>query len=56
MTTTFEVYTDKAGYYRWRLVAANGEIVANSEAYSTRSNAVASAAKVKVWASSAVIV
>lgn len=26
----FEVYTDKSGQYRWRLKAANGQIIATS--------------------------
>jgi uncharacterized protein len=26
----FEVYKDKAGKYRWRLVASNGRIIAES--------------------------
>lgn len=29
----FEVFRDGAGSWRWRLVARNGEIVAQSEAY-----------------------
>lgn len=51
----FVIYTDRAGLYRWKLIAGNGEIVAASEAYSTRSNAVRSAQRVKVWAASAYI-
>lgn len=33
----FEMYTDKAGKCRWRLKAANGEVIATSEAYTTES-------------------
>ena len=33
MAPKFEMYTDKAGKCRWRLKAANGEIIATSEAY-----------------------
>jgi uncharacterized protein YegP (UPF0339 family) len=34
---TIQVFTDKAGEYRWRKMAANGSIVADSgEGYSTR--------------------
>lgn len=29
----YQVFEDKAGEWRWRLVANNGEIVAQSEAY-----------------------
>ena len=33
----FEVYKDKIGEYRWRLLAANGQIVADSgEGYTRR--------------------
>ena len=36
-TAKFEVYTDKAGEYRFRLKAPNGEIiVASSEGYKTK--------------------
>ncbi len=54
--TRFEIYKDSAGYYRWRLVAANNEKVAASEGYNTKQGAINSADKVKVWASSASIV
>ncbi len=41
MDATFDIYEDADGRYRWRLVAANSEIVADSgEGYATRSNAV----------------
>jgi uncharacterized protein YegP (UPF0339 family) len=33
MAPKFEMYTDKAGKCRWRLKAANGEVIATSEAY-----------------------
>ena len=37
---TFELYEDKAGEYRWRLVHDNGNIIADSgEGYSSKSNA-----------------
>jgi len=39
MAGTFEVYADKAGKYRFRLKAGNGEIVASGEAYESKSNA-----------------
>jgi uncharacterized protein YegP (UPF0339 family) len=32
----FEWYKDKAGKFRFRLVAANGEIIAIGEAYSSK--------------------
>lgn len=34
----FEVYQDKAGEYRFRLKAKNGEVVAVSEGYSSKAN------------------
>ncbi|MBI2617967.1 DUF1508 domain-containing protein [Candidatus Kaiserbacteria bacterium] len=54
--TTFEIYKDVAGYFRWRLVAANGEKVAASEAYVSKQGATTSAERVKYWASVAHIV
>jgi len=36
----WEVYKDRAGEYRWRLVAANGEIVAASEGYKNKKDAI----------------
>jgi uncharacterized protein YegP (UPF0339 family) len=52
----FVIYRDKADYYRWRLVANNGEKVAASEAYVSRQGAIISAKRVKILASSAEIV
>lgn len=34
----FEVYTDKAGEFRFRLKAKNGQIIATSEGYTTHAN------------------
>jgi len=39
MAGKFEVYEDKAHEYRFRLKAANGEVVAQGEGYTTRSDA-----------------
>jgi len=52
----FQIYRDVAGQYRWRLVAANGEIVAVSEAYTTKYGAELSARRVKILAPVAIIV
>lgn len=39
MAAEFEVYKDKAGEYRWRLQAANNEVVADSnEGYTSKSS------------------
>ena len=35
----FQVFKDKRNQWRWRLVAANGKIVAQSEAYTRPSDA-----------------
>lgn len=44
----FDIYRDKAGNYRWRLVANNGAKVASSgEAFASRSNATRAARDVK---------
>jgi len=43
--STFETFTDKAGQFRFRLKAANGEIILASEGYTTkaaRDNGIAS--------------
>ncbi len=52
----FRIYRDVAGQYRWRLVAGNGEKVAVSEAYTTKSDAIRSAERVKALAMLAEIV
>lgn len=39
MAGKFELYTDKAGKYRFRLKAGNGEIIASSEAYESKAGA-----------------
>ena len=52
----FEIYKDIVGEYRWRLKAKNGEIVSTSEGYTTKASAKISAQKMKLWASTAIIV
>ena len=39
MAGKFELYTDKAGEYRFRLKAGNGETIAVSEGYQSKSSA-----------------
>ncbi|MFB6252688.1 MAG: HVO_2922 family protein [Halobellus sp.] len=40
MSATFEIFEDKSGQYRWRLVHANGNIIADSgEGYATKQKA-----------------
>ena len=43
----FEIYKDKAGEFRFRLKAANGEIIAASEGYSSKQGAQAGIDSVK---------
>lgn len=56
MISKFEIYMDRTGQYRWRLKARNGEIVAVSEAYTTKYSAKCSAELVKSIAPLAIIV
>jgi uncharacterized protein YegP (UPF0339 family) len=46
-TGVFHVYRDTAGQFRWRLRAANGEIIAHGESYPTRAGAHAGVEAVK---------
>ncbi len=39
MAAKFEISKDKSGKYRFHLKAANGEIIAASQAYDTRAGA-----------------
>ena len=55
-TPKFEIFRDVQGYYRWRLVAGNGEKVAASEAYVRHEGAKRSVARIKEIAPSAVVV
>ncbi|MFM2374432.1 MAG: hypothetical protein RLZZ234_427 [Candidatus Parcubacteria bacterium] len=51
-TTSFELYKDKAGHFRWKLVSRNGESVAEGgEGYVERRAAMNAIKKLKVWAS-----
>ncbi|TGL63904.1 DUF1508 domain-containing protein [Leptospira ognonensis] len=36
MAAKFEVYKDKAGEFRFRLKAGNGEVIATGEGYSSK--------------------
>lgn len=52
----FRVYEDRAGQFRWRLVAPNGQIIADSgEGYATRFNAHRAAENVRLRIGSAQI-
>ena len=52
----YEIFTDKAGEFRFRLKARNGEIIATSEGYKTKSSCVNGIESVKKNAPSAEIV
>jgi uncharacterized protein YegP (UPF0339 family) len=53
----FEVFKDKAGEFRWRLVAPNGQTIATGgEGYSSKSNALNGIASVKKNAPDAEVV
>ena len=40
MAAKFEIYKDKSGEFRWRLVHTNGQVIANSgEGYKSKVNA-----------------
>ena len=52
----FEVYTDKAGEYRFRLKATNGQIIAVSESYKAMASCMNGVASVKKNAVDAEIV
>lgn len=52
----FEIYQSRDDKYRWRLKAANGEIVAIGEGYATKSNARRSAENVQILAPRALVV
>ncbi len=52
----FEMYVDKAGEYRFRLTASNGQIIATSEGYKSKANCVNGIESVKKNAVDAEIV
>ncbi|WP_412539115.1 DUF1508 domain-containing protein [Longispora sp. K20-0274] len=56
MAGKFEVYEDKAGKYRFRLKAGNGEIIAVGEAYETKASALKGVESVKNNAAEAKVV
>jgi hypothetical protein len=56
MAAKFEIYKDKAGEFRWRLIHTNGEVIANSgEGYKAKANAINGIESVKQNASMAAI-
>ncbi len=39
MAAKFELYKDKKGEYRWKLIATNGQTIAVGEGYTTKESA-----------------
>ena len=56
MAAKFEWYADKAGKFRFRLKAGNGEVIAVSEAYNTKDSCLNGIESVKKNAPAADIV
>lgn len=55
MAGKFEIFKDNAGEYRFRLRAGNGEIIANSEGYTSKNACEKGIASVKENARDAII-
>jgi len=56
MAAKFELYKDKSGEFRWRLVASNGQMIANSgEGYKSKDSAKSGIESVKKNAPAAAI-
>ena len=47
MAGKFELYKDKAGKFRFRLKASNGQVIASGEAYETKAAALNGIASVQ---------
>lgn len=56
MAAKFEVYKDQSGSYRFRLKAANGEVIASGEGYSSRAGCLNGVESVKKSAPMAEVV
>ena len=56
MSEKFEIFTDNANEYRFRLKAPNGEIIAVSEGYTTKQSAEKGIRAVKKYAAEAEVI
>jgi len=56
MAGKFELYQDKAGKYRFRLKAGNGQVIASGEAYESKAAALSGIASVQANAAGAATV
>ena len=55
MAGKFELYKDKAGKFRFRLKASNGQVIASGEAYESKASALNGIESVRKNASDAVL-
>jgi uncharacterized protein YegP (UPF0339 family) len=53
MAGTFELYKDKAGKFRFRLKASNGQVIVSGEAYESKASAMNGIASVQKSAADA---
>jgi uncharacterized protein len=56
MAGKFELYKDKAGEYRFRLKASNGQVIATGEGYSSKAGALNGIESIKTNAPGAEVV
>ena len=56
MAGKFELYTDSAGKYRFRLKASNGQVIASSQGYASKKSALDGIASVRKHAPDAEVV
>ena len=56
MAGKFELFTNKAGKYQFRLKASNGQVIAQSQAYSSKRSAIEGIESVKNHAPEAEVV
>ena len=56
MAGKFELYTDSAGKYRFRLKASNGQVIAASQGYASKKSALDGIASVRKHAPEAEVV
>ena len=56
MAGKFEIYTDNAGKYRFRLKASNGQVIASGQGYSSKESCLNGIESVKTNAPDASVV
>ncbi|MCD6322777.1 MAG: YegP family protein [Clostridiales bacterium] len=56
MAGKFEVYTDNAGKFRFRLKASNGQVIASGQGYATKDSCLTGIESVKANAPDAPVV